>query len=348
VFRNICIGFEEEKKMSVKVEKVSLGEGKTTNLVILQNKALTVELVSFGAHLYRVLAKDRNGLAENVVLNVTPISALATDLQYFGVTVGPIAGRIKNAKIGELQLEANENGNSLHSGSQGWSFQEWDLEWQEEKEEIVVTFSYTDRKSDFPGPISAQVIYRLVGNDLSIEFIGESPVPTFFNPTNHAYFNLSGELKTNIREQELAVSAHHILATDDDLIPTGDLLPVAQTPYDFTQAKKLAFALSELPKGLDTAFIFDEQTTGHRVSLYDDASGRTLEVTSDARSVIIYSASGWDRDTYVNQRPMVKELGLAIEFQEIPDTPNHPEWGSVALLPNEKIAKKINYKFGVK
>lgn len=334
--------------MSVKIEKVSMGEGQTTQLVTVTNDELTVELVAYGAHLYRVLAKDRHGLAENVVLNVTPISELATDLQYFGATVGPIAGRIKAAKIGDLKLEANENDNSLHSGSQGWSFQNWAVSCQEDGDETRVVFSYVDEQSGFPGPITAQVIYHIKGNDLQITFTGESPVPSYFNPTNHGYFNLSGELKRDIRQQELKISASHVLATDSELIPTGDLTPLAQTPYDFTQAKRLEVALNELPNGLDTAFVFDEGATDNQVTLYDAPSGRTLTVTSDARSVIIYSASAWHRDTQVNFRPMVKELGLAIEFQEIPDTPNHPEWGSVALLPNELVSKTIQYRFGVK
>ena len=334
--------------MSVKVEKVSMGEGKTTQLVRIENTSLTVELVAFGAHLYRVLAKDRQGVAENVVLNVTPISALATDLQYFGATVGPVAGRIKQAQIGELSLEANENSNSLHSGSQGWSFQEWDLAWQESDDEITVTFSYVDHQSGFPGPISTQVIYRLVDDQLSITFTGESPVATFFNPTNHGYFNLSGELKTDIRQQILEISADHILEATAELIPTGTCLPVAETAYDFTTAKPLEDALKALPNGLDTAFVFGDHAGDHRVRLYDQASGRQLDVTSEAGSVIIFSASGWDRETQVNDRPMVKELGLAIEFQELPDLPHHPEWGSIALLPDEKVTKTIHYRFGVK
>ncbi|MDT2727471.1 aldose epimerase family protein [Lactococcus formosensis] len=333
--------------MSVRVEKVSMGEGKTTQLVRLENASLTVELVAYGAHLYRVLAKDRQGIAENVVLNVTPISALATDLQYFGATVGPVAGRIKQAQIGDLSLEVNDNTNSLHSGSQGWSFQEWDLNWQESDDEITVTFSYIDHKSGFPGPIAAQVIYHLIDNQLSITFTGESPVATFFNPTNHGYFNLSGELKTDIRQQILEISADHILDTDAELIPTGLFLPVAETPYDFTTAKPVENALNALPSGLDTAFVFDDHVGDHHVTLYDKASGRRLDVTSEARSVIIYSVSAWDRDTQVNDHPMAKELGLAIEFQELPDLPHHPEWGSIALLPDEKVSKTIHYRFGV-
>ncbi|GHU38394.1 galactose mutarotase [Bacilli bacterium] len=333
--------------MSVKIEQVSMGQGKTTQLVRLENASLTVDLVSYGAHLYRVLAKDREGVAENVVLNVTPISDLATDLQYFGATVGPVAGRIKQAQIGDLKLEANDNGNSLHSGSQGWSFQEWDLDWQERVDELTVIFSYLDDKSGFPGPITAQVIYRLVDNQLSITFTGETPVATFFNPTNHAYFNLSGELKMTIRQQRLEVSASHVLATDDELIPLGAFLPVRGTAYDFTTAKPLEVALNALPNGLDTAFVFDGNARDHRVSLYDKASGRRLDVMSEAGSVIIYSASGWNRDTHVNHRPMGKELGLAIEFQELPDLPHHPEWGSIALLPDEQVSKTIHYRFGV-
>lgn len=333
--------------MSVKVEKVSMGEGKTTQLVRIENERLTVELVAYGAHLYRVLARDRYGIAENVVLNVTPISALATDLQYFGATVGPVAGRIKQAQIGSLNLEANENDNSLHSGSQGWSFQEWDLDWQETDDEITVIFSYIDHQSGFPGPITTQVIYHLIDEYLSITFTGESPVDTFFNPTNHGYFNLSGELKTDIRQQILEISADHILETDAELIPTGTFLPVAETAYDFTTAKPLENALNELPNGLDTAFVFDDHAGENQVTLYDEVSGRRLDVMSEAGSVIIYSASGWNRDTQVNYHPMAKELGLAIEFQELPDLPHHPEWGSIALPPDEKVAKTIHYRFGV-
>lgn len=334
--------------MSVTIEKVSLGQDRTTSLVILKNDDVTVELVSYGAHLYRVLTKDKAGKLENIVLNVTPISDLRDDLQYFGATVGPVAGRIKQAKIGELVLEANDNGHSLHSGSQGWSFHEWDLAWHEEKNVITVTFSYLDDKSGFPGPIQATVIYRLAGDQLNITFTGESPVESYFNPTNHSYFNLSGELKKDIREQHLTISASHILATDDALIPTGDFMPVVDTPYDFTSATRLATHLDNLPNGLDTGFIFSPASLLNTVCLLDDVSGRTLEVTSNARSVIVYSASGWHRATHVNHRPMVKELGLAIEFQELPDTPNHPEWGSIALLPNKQVSKVINYQFGVK
>lgn len=333
--------------MSVKVEKVSMGEGKTTQLVRIENERLTVELVAYGAHLYRVLARDRYGIAENVVLNVTPISALATDLQYFGATVGPVAGRIKQAQIGSLSLEANENDNSLHSGSQGWSFQEWDLDWQETDDEITVIFSYIDHQSGFPGPITTQVIYHLIDEYLSITFTGESPVDTFFNPTNHGYFNLSGELKTDIRQQILEISADHILETDAELIPTGTFLPVAETAYDFTTAIPLENALNELPNVLDTAFVFDDHAGENQVTLYDEVSGRRLDVMSEAGSVIIYSASGWNRDTQVNYHPMAKELGLAIEFQELPDLPHHPEWGSIALPPDEKVAKTIHYRFGV-
>ena len=333
--------------MSVKVEKVSMGEGKTTQLVRIENERLTVELVAYGAHLYRVLARDRYGIAENVVLNVTPISALATDLQYFGATVGPVAGRIKQAQIGSLSLEANENDNSLHSGSQGWSFQEWDLDWLETDDEITVIFSYIDHQSGFPGPITTQVIYHLIDEYLSITFTGESPVDTFFNPTNHGYFNLSGELKTDIRQQILEISADHILETDAELIPTGTFLPVAETAYDFTTAIPLENVLNELPNGLDTAFVFDDHAGENQVTLYDEVSGRRLDVMSEAGSVIIYSASGWNRDTQVNYHPMAKELGLAIEFQELPDLPHHPEWGSIALPPDEKVAKTIHYRFGV-
>ena len=333
--------------MSVKVEKVSMGEGKITQLVRIENERLTVELVTYGAHLYRVLARDRYGIAENVVLNVTPISALVTDLQYFGATVGPVAGRIKQAQIGSLSLEANENDNSLHSGSQGWSFQEWDLDWQETDDEITVIFSYIDHQSGFPGPITTQVIYHLIDEYLSITFTGESPVDTFFNPTNHGYFNLSGELKTDIRQQILEISADHILETDAELIPTGTFLPVAETAYDFTTAIPLENALNELPNGLDTAFVFDDHAGENQVTLYDEVTGRRLDVMSEAGSVIIYSASGWNRDTQVNYHPMAKELGLAIEFQELPDLPHHPEWGSIALPPDEKVAKTIHYRFGV-
>lgn len=336
------------RSMSVIIKKVSLGNGKTSSLVILKNDDLTVELLSYGAHIYRVLAKDKVGKKENIVLNVTPISDIPHDLQYFGATVGPVAGRIKQAKIGQLSLQANESGNSLHSGSQGWSFQEWELDWQEDKNSITVSFSYLDDKSGFPGPIKAEVIYTLVDDQLTITFTGESSVASYFNPTNHSYFNLSGELKKNIEEQNLYVSAPHILATDDALIPTGAFIAVSGTPYDFTNAKRVNQALRDLPDGLDTAYIFAEDSDSNTVLVSDDVSGRTLTVTSNARSVIIYTATGWHRTTYVNHRPMVKNLGLAIEFQEIPDTPNHPEWGDVALLPGKKIVKSINYKFGVK
>lgn len=334
--------------MCVTIKKISLGQDRTTSLIILKNDDVTVELVAYGAHLYRVLTKDKAGKLENIVLNVTPISDLRDDLQYFGATVGPVAGRIKQAKIGELALEANDHGHSLHSGSQGWSFQEWDLAWHEAKNVITVTFSYLDDKSGFPGPIKAVVIYRLAGNQLSITFTGVSPVKSYFNPTNHSYFNLSGELKQDIREQNLMISAAHILATDDALIPTGAFMPVVDTPYDFTTATRLARHLDSLSNGLDTAFVFSPASLINTVCLSDDASGRTLEVTSHARSVIVYSASGWQRTTHVNHRPMVSALGLAIEFQEMPDTPNHPEWGSIALLPNQPASKMINYKFGVR
>ncbi len=142
----------------------------------MKNDELTVVLLNYGARLHQIFAPDNKGHLENVLLSYDELSDVLTDESFFGATVGPVAGRIRNATWGNHQLEKNAGNHHIHGGTNGWSFQYWDVEVFKNPQSIGVVFYLQDTFSDYPGPITATITYQLTAN--SLEMITKRTVPS--------------------------------------------------------------------------------------------------------------------------------------------------------------------------
>lgn len=308
--------------------------------ITLVNGDLSATFLNFGARWHDFITPDKDGNKENILLSLdTPESILADNAQ-FGALVGPVAGRIKNAEWNGIPLEKNfHEEHHIHGGSHGWWCQFWDYEMISDTK---VAFTLVDTKSGYPGPITVANTYELTATAVVMTTKVTSESQTIVNPTNHVYFNLSGNAKRNITAHNLLVKSNGILETDNINLPTGKVLPVDNTGYDFRETTSLADNLAKLTSGIDDAFILE--SSHPQICLTETKSGRKLNISSNREAAVIFSTTGFNDDFKVNGQSMHSEIGIAIETQELPDIINHPEWGSIELNPGHTKVFKTVYE----
>lgn len=301
--------------------------------ITLTNGDLSATFLNYGARWHNFITPDKDGNQENILLSLDTPESILKDQSQFGAFVGPVAGRIKQAKWNDISLEKNLGEHHIHGGSQGWWAQFWDYEIVESIDSIQVTFSLTDTLSGYPGPIHVSNTYELTKTSLIMTTKVSSDSKTIVNPTNHAYFNLSGNGKRSIMTQELMINSSQILETDSLNIPTGRVLDVSETGYDFQKETLISNNMRKLDNGIDDAYLLSKDTL--QITLKDPISRRLLKIHSNREAAIIFSTTGFNEGFQVNGQKMTSELGLAIETQELPDIINHPSWGSIELSPSD-------------
>lgn len=325
----------------------SIGTEKVLRITLSQPNGMSVSCINYGARLTRLLVPDREGKSENVVLGLTDAEAYGNDRASFGATVGPVAGRIAGGKWGTVQLEQNAGEHHIHGGNRGWGQQFWDFTTEETADALAVTFSLesTPEKVGYPSELQAKVSYSLdTEGSLTIKMEGISTEETLFNPTSHIYFNLSGDAKRPITDHTLQLVCEEVLELDADKLPTGMKQAVAGTAFDFRKATVLGEAIRKRPQGFDDVFLMQANKQPQLI-LHDEESGRQLELSSDRRSIVLFSTTDMNEPYLVNDRPMRSHLGLAIEAQEVPDAIHHPGWDNIVLAPNTLAARVQNYTF---
>lgn len=338
--------------VSITQKNVSTKDGKEIYLFRLQNAAgAYVEITNYGATLVTFVIPDPTGGFKNIILSYENITAYFTDTAYIGSTVGRFANRIANAQFplnGTIYyLDKNDGNNSNHGGFNGFHSKIFDARTAGNK--LILSHTSPDGESGFPGNLSFSVAYSFSDdNTLQIEYNAVSDKETIFNPTNHAYFNLSGQKKSNlsvnketILHHELKIPADHYLETNDAFIPTGRIQPVADTAFDFRDFQKITHRMTqknEIIKGYNSYFISNsDETLKHLATLKDPASGTTLSAASTMPGIQIYTGD------YLSgqHQPFA---GIALEAQFYPDAPNHPTFKNCILKPNTPINHKIVFK----
>ncbi|TVQ00071.1 MAG: galactose mutarotase [Planctomycetaceae bacterium] len=322
---------------------------------------VTVELISLGATIRSILVPDAQGELADVVTGFDDVAGYQSDAnQYFGCTTGRVCNRIGGARF-ELDgqtynLTANDGRNTLHGGGRR-SLDKviWKGEIDRSDPTVAaVVFSYFSRDGEegFPGNVHFKVRFALTANDsLTMRYSATTDLTTPINLTNHAYFNLAGHGNGTILDHELIIAAEAYTPTDDELIPTGQLASVANTPLDFRQPTRIGASIEELTetaaKGYDHNFVLNRPATGVRevARLRDPASGRTLAVLSDQPGLQFYSGNflhgqaGKDGKTYRHRG------ALCLEAQHFPDSPNRPEFPSIWLEPGDEYVQITIYRF---
>ncbi|MED1203376.1 aldose epimerase family protein [Heyndrickxia acidicola] len=347
----------------MKVEQREFGKVENNSITaytITNEKGLSVTCLDYGCIITEILAPDRSGKAENVVLGFDSMEDYLEWSPYFGAVVGRVAGRIKGGSFEldgkEYTLDQNENGNHLHGGEKGFSHVLWKAEPFTKEQSAGVRFSFLSPDGDegYPGNLAVQVIYELTAeNELIISYEGESDQKTILNLTNHSYFNLSGEIRRDCKNHVLTLNSDRFLELDGQLLPTGRSLEVEGTPFDFRKGREIIDGVgSEHPQnllaghGYDHPFLFEQGESGN-AALLDRESGRVLVVETDQPCVVVYTSNQLSGPFTIRGAETRPYLGVCLETQGLPDAIHHPEFPSIILEKNSKYRTITKYTFGV-
>lgn len=319
-----------------------------------------ISCLNYGCAVTKIIVPDRKGNYENIVLGFQDITDYQENPIFAGVIVGRVAGRIQNAQFsleGKLYTLTNNDGpNNLHSGPTGFQHAIWDAAIINKENETVIEFSYTslDGTEGYPGTLTTKVTYTLNSkNQFTIHYQGQSDKTTLFNPTSHAYFNLSGNCKQDITQHNLKLDSSRYLELTQQLLPTGKLLDVQDTVFDFRSGRKIEEGINSADqqniiagRGYDHPFVLDSHHN-QEIILQDEESGRILTIETDAVGVVLYTGNHIpsNLDIYgIQSRPY---LGLCLETQGLPDAIHHENFPSTILQKDQIFTTTTTYTFSV-
>jgi len=328
----------------------------------LTNKQGNVlRLSDFGARIVWIEVPDRNGVKENVTFGFDTFEGMIKGDPYFGAVVGRYANRIAKGKFTldgvEYNLPINNGVNSLHGGPGGWHSAVWNSEIVADAEFPSVKFSLhsPDMEEGYPGNMDVEVVYTWTdNNEIILDYSCTTDKKTVVNITNHAYFNLHGAGSGDILDHELMIRGSGFVAVDSTLIPTGEIRPVAGTPFDFTSPRTVGSRIGEdydqlkRGNGYDHTYVLDN-TEEIGATVYEPVSGRLMEMITDQPGVQFYCGNflNGSRIGY-GGKPYTFRSGLCLETGHYPDSPNQPGFPSTVLNPGEKFSSTTIYRFSVK
>lgn len=347
----------EDDGLSVTVANATV-DGKEAEIYTLKNaNGVEVDISSYGGVIPRLVVPDKDGNLENIVLHYADLEGYSTSDNYFGATVGRYANRIEKGKFTldgqEYELATNDGSNHLHGGNKGFDKVFWTGKSFEEEGAVGVNLTYVskDGEEGYPGELTTNVVFELTNdNDLTISFEAATDKATVVNLTHHGYFNLSG-LKENILGHDLTIWADHYTPVDETLIPTGEVAPVANTPFDFTTPHKIGERIDQVKGGYDHNYVVKADHDGEMAKmaeLYHEGSGRVMELYADSPAVQFYSGNFLDGTITVDGVTYEQYYGLCLEPQTFPNSPNEESFPSARLNPGETYHHTIKYHFGVK
>jgi aldose 1-epimerase len=323
--------------------------GKTTELFTLRNPGgMVVQFTNYGAHLVSLITPDRNDQYADILLGYNDIRGYMADRIYSGSLVGPFANRIANGRFVidgvEYSLLLNDGKNHLHSAPEGFNREVFDA--VREGNKVTMTLEIPDMKSGFPGNKKLTVIYELFPDNrfrMTYRMISDKKTPV--NLTNHAYFNLSGEGNGTVLYHLIEINADSLTPVREDLIPTGEIMAVAGTPFDLRRPVPVGKMINDTGneqirygRGYDHNWILVRGggilTKAARLS--DPLSGRFLEVHTNQPGVQMYTGNFLDGSLKGKSgRFYPYRSALTLETQKYPDSPNHPNFPSTILGPGQ-------------
>ncbi|HQH61867.1 MAG TPA: aldose epimerase family protein [Candidatus Saccharicenans sp.] len=337
-------------------EKISEDyQGQSVRFFQLENdEGLKAILMSYGATLVSLYVPDRQGKIGDVVLGFDSLSGYLGPNPYIGATIGRYANRIAGGRFvldgREYQLAKNDGPNHLHGGIRGFDKVVWQAEPFTQPSGVGVRFSYLspDGEEGYPGNLSCQVTY-LLANDcqLEISYQATTDRPTHLNLTNHSYFNLSAGTKDNILDHELQILASAFTPVDETLIPTGEIKPVAGTPFDFRQPVRIGKRIDQVPGGYDHNFVLDNKGELAVVArVFEPDSGRKLELLTTEPGLQFYSGNFLDGTIRGKAgKTYGPRSAFCLESQHFPDSPNQPHFPSTILRPGEVFRSRTIFRF---
>lgn len=327
---------------------------------LTNHHGVSLSAMTYGAAITSIQVPDKNGQLQNIVLGYDDLNEYVNNRPFYGATVGRIAGRIDKGRFTldgkNYQLETNEKGNHLHGGANGLDTRIWTVETASNENEAQLIFAYTspDNENDYPGNLTVQVTYTLTeSNEWKIQYQATTDKTTLFNPTNHVYFNLSGDPTKAINQHILTLTCESFAELREDSIPTGVLLPVKDTPFDFTTADTInkgfesSHPQNQLVSGYDHPFVLEHLPEQPEAALYDPTSGIRVQMVTDRDAVVIYATNTLDGRHNRDGETEEAYAGITLETQNLPDAINQKDFGKVILSPDEIFRSETTYRFDI-
>jgi len=323
---------------------------------LTSSKGLRARITNFGATLVSIEVPDRHGNLADVTLGFDNLDQYVKPNAYLGATVGRYGNRIGNAKFTlggvEYKLTANEGPHQLHGGKVGFDKKVWTTQEAvaaENEAWVKMTYLSADGEEGYPGNLRCTMSYILTNDDeLRFSYEAQTDKKTVINLTNHSYWNLGGPDSNNILGHELMINAGKFTVISKDLIPTGMIASVVDTPLDFTRPRAIGERMRQIGKGYDHNYVLrgPDKTMKLCARVHELSTGRVMEIHTTEPGVQLYTGN------YLNGslagkggKAYGKHAGFCLETQHFPDSPNKPQFPSTVLSPGEKYTSTTIHKF---
>lgn len=341
----------------------SMLDGKRTDLYKLENtQGAQVYITNYGAKIVALNVPDKDGNLVDVVLGHPSLDEYISSKEpYFGAVCGRTGNRIAKGKFTldgvEYNLAINNGPNNLHGGLKGFNAVVWE-EVNRTETSVCLRYVSPHLEEGFPGTLTATVTYTLTAdNALQIDYQATTDQATVVNLTNHSYFNLSGEGDASVHDHILMINADKYLPTDETAIPLGDADFVENTPMDFRTPHSVgqrifeSFEQLKIGRGYDHTYVLNKESENqlsHCAMCYSPKTMIQMDVYTTEPGVQLYTGNWMDGSFAAkNNHRYPARAALCLETQHFPDSPNHPQYPSVVLRPEQVFASQTVFKFSI-
>ena len=339
-------------------------QGKETDLFILKNaQGNAVAITNYGGAIVAIMVPDKNGNMGNVVEGHDNINDVVNSPEpYLSRLIGRYGNRIAKGTFTlhgkEYHLKLNDGPNSLHGGPTGFNVRVWDAERMNDQS-VVLNYVSAYGEEGFKGELKTTVVYTFNDdNELVIDYLATTNKKTIVCLTNHAFFALAGIANPtpSVENIELQINADFYLPIDNTSIPTGEILKVEGTPFDFRTPKVIGKDIEadneqlKNGSGYDHNYVLNKKEPGElsfAAKLLEPVSGRTMEVYTTEPGLQLYTGNVLNGITGQHGATFPRRSGICLEAQHFPDSPNRPYFPPVTLEPGQQYKQKTIYKFGV-
>ena len=336
-------------------------DGKKVRLYTLRNSpGINAMVTNYGGRLVSLLIPGKNGQPIDVVAGFSNIDGYEQSTErYFGATIGRYGNRIARGKFSldgkEYSLFINNKPNTLHGGKKGFNDVVWDAK-QIDGQTLELSYFSKDMEEGFPGNLNVKVTYQLTNDgELRISYEARTDKKTIINLTNHAFFNLNGEASGTILNHIVKINASSYTPVDSTLIPTGKIVAVQGTPFDFTKSMSIGSRINTINeqlrngKGYDINFVLDPHNVQQPVAtVIGDKSNIRMDIYTDQPGLQFYSGNFMkSRNLMKNGHRDDPRTAFAMETQHFPDSPNNPDFPSTVLKPGMEYKTVSVYKFSM-
>lgn len=334
---------------------------KPVKLYWLKNQQIKLAITNYGGRFVGLWVLDKNLDYTDVVVGFEKIEDYINSTEpYFGATIGRVGNRLAKGKFEingkQYQTSINNGPNALHGGKNGYQNVVWEAQ-QTNDSTLVLTYLSPDMEEGFPGNLQNKVTYSLDNNVVKMDYEATTDQPTLVNLTNHAFFNLNGEGSGTILNHQLQIYADAYTSIDADLIPTGNIESVKDTPFDFNNPQNIGEQISvdneqlKNGAGYDHNYVLYKKNKGrlyHAATVIGDESRIKMDVYTQEPGLQFYSGNFMQsKNTFKTGVKDDFRTAFCLETQHFPDAPNQPNFPSIILNPEDTYHSHSEYRFTI-